>query len=93
MASTSFEVKVAEAYILTTEPAGDPMLPPPPTSAVDPFEVADDTRGAVFVVSNQWGLTTPSSDLAVTAPGRRNGNHVRRPEDPNGGITLRTPTA
>ena len=88
MASTSFEVKVAEAYILTTEPAGDPMLPPPPTSAVDPFaKLRMIPDNAVFVVS-PMGAYDAKFHLAVTGSQDDVTVTITASEDPNGGITI-----
>ena len=88
MASTSFEVKVAEDYILTAEPAGDPMLPPPPTSAVDPFaKLRMIPDSAVFVVS-PMGAYDAKFHLAVAGSQDDVTVTITASEDPNGGITI-----
>ena len=88
MASISFEVKVAEAYILTAEPAGDPMLPPPPTSAVDPFaKLRMIPDSAVYVVS-PMGAYDAKFHLAVTGSQDDVTVTITASEDPDGGITI-----
>ena len=88
MASTSFEVKVAEAYILTAEPAGDPMLPPPPTSAVDPFaKLRMIPDSAVYVVS-PMGAYDAKFNLAVAGSQDDVTVTITASEDLDGGITI-----
>ena len=90
MASTSFEVKVAEDYILTAEPAGDPMLPPPPTSAVDvdPFaKLRMIPDSAVYVVS-PMGAYDAKFHLAVAGSQDDVTVTITASEDPDGGITI-----
>ena len=88
MASTSFEVKVAEAYILTAEPAGDPMLPPPPTSAVDPFAKLRMIPDSAVYVASSMGAYDAKFNLAVAGSQDDVTVTITASEDPDGGITI-----